>query len=168
MHFAFDGKSVIRHDGDDRMLPDGECDVLMTNDFIHLAAAYADASAAWGMVSPGVLYIARWLTQVGERDGVNVCETERYKGYPHLWRAWDIRMAQMDEERRRREAKLGRAPTAYVCAAQGCGITAKQKKGLLKCAGKCPIERKPHYCGKNCQRKVRAYPYLSSAWSSNS
>ncbi len=161
MHLAFDGKSVIRHDGSDRMLPDGERDVLMANDFMRTAAAYSDFSAALGMVSPVVLYVARWLTQIGERDGVNVRETERYKAYPDLWRAWDVRVAEMDEDKRKREAKLGRAPTAYVCAAQGCGITARQKKGLLKCAGKCPIERKPHYCGKNCQRKVRAQVRLT-------
>ncbi|KAI1790847.1 hypothetical protein LXA43DRAFT_1014298 [Ganoderma leucocontextum] len=153
MHLAFDGESVNRHDGSDRMLPDGERDVLMANDFMLVAAGYADASAALGMVSPVVLYVARWLTQIGERDGVNVRETERYKEFAHLWRAWDVRVAEMDEEKRKREAKLGRAPTAYMCAAQGCGITAKQKKGLMKCAGKCPMERKPHYCGKNCQRK---------------
>nr|VWO96276.1 N/A [Ganoderma boninense] len=153
MHLAFDGESVMRHDGSDRMLPSGERDPIMANDFMRAAAAYSDASAAFGMVSPVVLYVARWLTQIGERDGVNVRETERYKVYPHLWQAWDVRVAEMDEERRKREAKLGRAPTAYVCAAQGCGITAKQKKGLMKCAGKCPIERKPHYCSKNCQRK---------------
>ena len=161
MHLAFDGESVMRHDGSDRLLPNGERDHILANDFMHAAAAYSDASAALGMVSPVVLYVARWLTQIGERDGVNVRETERYKVYPYLWSAWDVRVAEMEEEKRKREAKLGRAPTAYVCAAQGCGITAKQKKGLMKCAGKCPMERKPHYCSKNCQCKVRAPISLS-------
>ena len=119
------------------MLPDGERDVLMANDFIHLAAAYADASAAWGMVNPGVLCIARWLTQVGERDGVNVCETERYKGYQHLWRAWDVRMAQMDEETQAGgEAGAG----AHCVRVRGAGVrdNGEAEEGATKVCGKVP------------------------------
>ena len=53
-----------------------------------------------------------------------------------------------------RAAKVARAPNAYVCATPGCGIAANQKKALMRCAGRCPMERKPHYCSKECQRKV--------------
>ncbi|KAI0641066.1 hypothetical protein C8Q79DRAFT_930333 [Trametes meyenii] len=48
---------------------------------------------------------------------------------------------------------LSRVPNAYFCSAPGCGIGVAQKKTLRKCSGKCPEERKPHYCSKNCQTK---------------
>ncbi|KAI0668941.1 hypothetical protein C8Q78DRAFT_218830 [Trametes maxima] len=153
---AFDGLPVHRAATPlypDRVLPDGEQDVYTANNFLYLAASYAEAAVAWGIVSPAVLNIARHLIHLGQRQRLETRDTPRYKRFIHLWRAHDTRQEEMAQDRRVREAKMARAPNAYICAAQGCGITSKQKKGLMKCAGKCPPERKPHYCSKDCQRR---------------
>ncbi|KAI0641058.1 hypothetical protein C8Q79DRAFT_920474 [Trametes meyenii] len=157
---AFDGFSVVRAATPlypDRVLPNGEDDEYMPNGFLFLSAFYAEATVAWGLVSPAVLNIARHLIRAGEPQKLDIRNTPRYKRFVRLWRAYDTRQEEMARERRVYEAKTARAPNAYICAAQGCGITSKQKKGLMRCAGKCPPERKPHYCSKDCQRRDWGY-----------
>jgi len=59
----------------------------------------------------------------------------------------------MDRERLARDRKVARAPNAYWCATEGCGIEGTKKATLLRCAGKCEGANKPYYCSKECQRK---------------
>ena len=63
-----------------------------------------------------------------------------------------------EEERHR--AKVTNDAQAYVCAAEGCGLAGLQKKALRACAGSCAADVKPHYCSKECQKKVRLCAYV--------
>ena len=106
------------------------------------------------LVSPIALQIASWIARVGERDGFDPRKSNPYCKLTALWRAEEARTKEWREEQRKMAAKIARAPNAYVCAAQGCGIEGSKKKSLMRCAGKCPVERKPHYCSKECQKNV--------------
>ncbi|KAI0350958.1 hypothetical protein OH77DRAFT_1430362 [Trametes cingulata] len=154
MHAEFNGRTVSRivpHT--DRLLPSGEKDPILANDFMELAASYADRAAECGVITQGIFHVARYIARGGEMRGVNVRETVRYKPYTFLWEAFDAREAELAVERRQREEKIARAPNAYTCAAAGCGLIAGKKKSFMRCAGRCPPERKPHYCSKDCQRR---------------
>ncbi|KAI0702616.1 hypothetical protein C8Q76DRAFT_755101 [Earliella scabrosa] len=63
----------------------------------------------------------------------------RYSPYKHLWKAPDVRLAEMEAEVRRKDEKRMCALNAYNCVAAGCGIGDNQKS-----AGRCPDERKPY------------------------
>ncbi|KAI0370959.1 hypothetical protein BV20DRAFT_1043598 [Pilatotrama ljubarskyi] len=143
MHAEFDGRTVTRIDPPtDRLLPCGQKDYIFANDFMHLAAESADRAAECGVVTQGVLAVARYIARGGEMRGVDVRETVRYKPYTFLWEVFDAREAELAEERRQREEKVARAPNAYTCAAAGCGLIAGKKKSFMRCAG-----------SKDCQRR---------------
>jgi len=65
-----------------------------------------------------------------------------------------MRKEEMDRVSAKRDAKVSRDPSKYVCSAKDCGIQATKKSGLLRCAGKCPLAFKPSYCSKECQKMV--------------
>ncbi|EIW56756.1 uncharacterized protein TRAVEDRAFT_73185 [Trametes versicolor FP-101664 SS1] len=154
VHAAFEGRTVSRiHPKTDRMLPEGTRDEIMANDFMLLAATYADAAVGYGVVTQAVLGVARYLVRGAERNKIEIRTTERYKPFKDLWHAFDVREVELAEDRAKRDAKVSRAPNAYTCAAPGCGLIAGKKKSFMRCAGKCPPERKPHYCSKDCQRR---------------
>ncbi|KAI0075985.1 hypothetical protein K474DRAFT_1321512 [Panus rudis PR-1116 ss-1] len=50
-----------------------------------------------------------------------------------------------------RAARRSKNPLACQCAAEGCGIEVNNYTSLKKCSGKCPEERKPYYCSRDCQ-----------------
>ena len=149
-----------RGPGCTRILPSRERNNLLGNDFLYEAAQYADVAAGWGHVSPAVLNIARHLLRLGQNNGLDVRHTKRYEPFEDLWKAWNVRVQEMAEEKRVKDAKAGRHPNAYACAAPGCGVMAKERKAFMRCSGKCPPERKPHYCSKTCQKKVRKFYHL--------
>ncbi|KAI0752075.1 hypothetical protein C8Q74DRAFT_352923 [Fomes fomentarius] len=135
------------------LLPTRTPDDNLSNDLLYIGAIYADASAELGLISPTVLHTASYILHLGKRDGVDLKRSARYGPLKHLWRAEEARTKEWAEEQRKKAAKVARAPNAYVCATPGCEIAANQKKALMRCAGRCPMERKPHYCSKECQRK---------------
>ena len=51
--------------------------------------------------------------------------------------------------------KVASNTQAYVCAAEGCGLRGLKKRAMKACSGPCSVDIKPHYCSKECQRKVR-------------
>lgn len=70
-------------------------------------------------------------------------DLEPYKTFESLWTSYD-------EYRERWGLML---PGQKCCAV--CGTVPEKKRELKKCAGSCLILRKPLYCGKVCQKKVR-------------
>ncbi|OCH88808.1 hypothetical protein OBBRIDRAFT_888846 [Obba rivulosa] len=83
---------------------------------------------------------------------VHGSETPRFRAFKHLWKAVNDRMKEVHAEEQRRQAKIAKAPNAYTCAREGCGIQATNKAAFKSCGGSCPPEIKPHYCSKECQR----------------
>ncbi|KAI0316427.1 hypothetical protein OF83DRAFT_1126871 [Amylostereum chailletii] len=77
---------------------------------------------------------------------------ERSAELYNLWHFWERRQVAMEMMDRLHEEKVRRAPNAYECARDGCGLRAGSQTMLKKCGGPCPPESKPHYCSKECQR----------------
>ncbi|KAI0713766.1 hypothetical protein C8Q76DRAFT_732493 [Earliella scabrosa] len=134
------------------LLPTDTPDDDLSNDLLYLAAVYADATAEHGLISPTVLHAASYILRLGTRDGVDLKRSQRYGPLKHLWRAEEARTREWEEEQKKQAVKVARTPNTYICTAPGCGIEGTRKKSLMRCAGKCPMERKPHYCSKECQR----------------
>jgi hypothetical protein len=128
-------------------------------DDLYRAARLADECASLGLIAPFVLYAAKRLEAFGLRRQADCryrgVDTTRFERLEFLWEAWEAREAEFSAEQRTRDAKVSKAPTRYKCAAEGCGIEATRKAGLLKCMGECPADLKPSYCSKECQRAVR-------------
>ncbi|RDX44926.1 hypothetical protein OH76DRAFT_1029291 [Lentinus brumalis] len=135
------------------ILPSNTPDIYLANVLLHRAAIYANETARYGFVTPYVLNVSQSLVRCGERDRIDVRNDPRYRDLAHMWRVHDIRRREMEQEQQKRDRKVARVPDAYVCAADGCGISAVKRLGLRACAGKCPPERKPRYCSKECQTK---------------
>ncbi|RPD60876.1 hypothetical protein L227DRAFT_501141, partial [Lentinus tigrinus ALCF2SS1-6] len=135
------------------LLPINTPDIYLANILLRQAAVFANETAKFGFVSPYVLYLSQTLVRFGERDGIDVRNDPRFRNLTYLWRVHDIRKRQMLEEQSRRDRKVARVPDAYVCAAAGCRVSAVHQGGLRACSGRCPPERKPRYCSKECQTK---------------
>jgi hypothetical protein len=50
-----------------------------------------------------------------------------------MWAVFDERNEEVDKERRQAAEKLAKKPNRYVCAAEGCGISANTGKILSRC-----------------------------------
>ncbi|KIY53909.1 hypothetical protein FISHEDRAFT_54891 [Fistulina hepatica ATCC 64428] len=48
--------------------------------------------------------------------------------------------------------KSEKHPNRYRCANEGCPIMANHGRMLRRCSGKCDVDKKPHYCSKDCQK----------------
>lgn len=92
------------------------------------ATFYLEISVAYGLRSPNALFISNILRKMNLRDD------EAISRATHLWNLFDERQVEQ-------------------CAANGCGIQGGSKAALRRCGGKCPIELKPSYCSKECQRR---------------
>ncbi|TFK80252.1 hypothetical protein K466DRAFT_559266 [Polyporus arcularius HHB13444] len=152
---AYNGEAVERDPTLplDHPLPTRTPNPTLANDLLYVAALYADAAVQEGLVSPITLYTASWILDVGKRDGIDLKRSARYGGLTYLWRAEEARTREYQAEQKKKAAKVAKAPNAYICAAPGCGIAGNEKKALMKCGGRCPMARKPHYCSKECQKK---------------
>jgi hypothetical protein len=112
------------------------------------AGFYADISVALGLKSPGVLAFVSAL------NGADLRHHYLFSKFKTLWDLLDQREREVKSEEEKRTGKVLKAPLAYRCAADGCGIEGKNKAALRRCAGKCPAAMKPSYCSKECQTKV--------------
>ncbi|KAI0364545.1 hypothetical protein BV20DRAFT_830292 [Pilatotrama ljubarskyi] len=117
------------------------------------AVHHANESVKLGLVSPIVLRVGLMMRDLGAQLGVDVSQMGRSRRFRPLWRAVTHRMEELYAEERKKQARVGRKPNAYMCAAEGCGIRADGRAALKACSGKCPPDLKPHYCSKECQKK---------------
>lgn len=111
------------------------------------AGFYADMSAALGLKSPIVLALASAI------NGADLRNHYLFSKFKAIWGLLDQREREVKAEEEKRTGKVLKAPLAYKCAAEGCGIEGKNKAALRRCAGKCPTAMKPSYCSKECQTK---------------
>ncbi|EMD38090.1 hypothetical protein CERSUDRAFT_113225 [Gelatoporia subvermispora B] len=121
--------------------------------YLYMAAKHADASVTRGLVSPAVLLIGMHILDLGARTHIEIPQTPRFRVFRRLWKAVNDRQKEVYTEERRRQAKVAKAPNAYTCARVGCGIQAANKAAFSCCSGRCPLDLKPHYCSKQCQRE---------------
>jgi len=120
-------------------------------DAVYRAASHANDAASLGFVSPAVLIIGLSTKQNMEEGQYPEFDAPRFHALEFLWEVVERREGELQREKERRDEKVAKAPNAYVCAAEGCGIEGTRKSGLLRCAGACPAESKPSYCSKECQ-----------------
>lgn len=123
-------------------------------DSVYRAALSADTSIAYGLVTPNSLWIGNKTQELLRQPFQVGKNNSRFEKLKDLWNAMAIRQKEMEAEDDKRQEKVSKAPNMYVCAAQGCGIQATKKSGLSRCGGKCPLESKPGYCSKSCQKAV--------------
>ena len=135
-------------------------------DSVYRACFFANGAAALGFTTPEVLAVAAGTERAGFRNKEDaqarfgpIENLERFEKLEDLWEALDKRKAEVEREDARQAAKEAKNPNAYSCAAEGCGIEATSKSGLMRCAGPCPLATKPAYCSKECQRQVRVFTY---------
>lgn len=125
--------------------------------YLELAARHANESVKLGLISHSALIVGLTLREVGESIGVDVSQMpERAKRFRPLWRAVTQRVEEIYEEERDLLKKAERKFDDFVCAVEGCGVRVQQKGALRYCAGRCPVDLKPGYCSRECQKKVRA------------
>lgn len=136
-------------------------------DALYRAARYADQCAALGLTSGTVQAIGQFIVTNSMRGPVpgqgRYTDPGRFTRLDSLWEAIDRRTAEFDRFMQNLDDKVWRGPNASGCAFPGCGIVATSKFGLMRCAGPCPMERKPSYCDKHCQRKVRCGTHSNCA-----
>ena len=128
-------------------------------DALYRAARCADECAALGLTTPTVLAVGQYVERAKPRCRVDrqgtYTDPDRFIKLRSLWKVIDKRTTEFESKLKRTEVKAERNPNAYRCAASGCGIEATSKTGLMRCAGACPVDDKPAYCSKECQRQVR-------------
>ncbi|KAI0630470.1 hypothetical protein C8Q77DRAFT_1133222 [Trametes polyzona] len=140
---AFNRRDSLQAKGGDRALT-----------ALTFAVHHANQSTKLGLVSPIVLEVGLMMREVGAQLGVDLAQMSRTRLYRPLWRAITTRIEEIYEEERKKQSKVQRNPNEYVCAAEGCGVRAESRAALKSCAGKCPPDLKPHYCSKECQKRV--------------
>ena len=116
-----------------------------------------------GLVSPSVLWVGFGVKDVVERlRGTDVQVTSTGEEvdwaleFGSLWDALKRREEEIVAAERSRRAKVAKNARAYVCAAEGCNVQGLHKAALKACAGSCPVDLKPHYCSKECQKQGAA------------
>ncbi|KAJ7143767.1 hypothetical protein C8R44DRAFT_864801 [Mycena epipterygia] len=99
--------------------------------YVHAAAHSADEAVrlASGISSPSVLFFALHRLETHANTAV-----ELRAQYTH---ATQKRMKQ---------------PNRYMCANVGCPVASDSGHMLRRCSGQCDQDKKPSYCGKDCQR----------------
>ena len=105
-------------------------------------------------VPPITIRVAEWLMTLNARYAINVRWTEPFDKFKEIWHQYNQYIAWQDAREKARADKVAKAPNKYRCAAEGCGIQATHRSALRKCGGRCPPERKPHYCSWACQERV--------------
>ncbi|KAJ7076013.1 hypothetical protein B0H15DRAFT_608102 [Mycena belliarum] len=117
--------------------------------YLHAAAHGADEAIrlAKGAASPAVLFFAFYV--LGKHATKIVELNAQYK---HVWQAKARRDQEIAKADSKATLKRMKEPNRYMCAHVGCAVSANSGHMLQKCAGKCDEDKKPSYCGKECQR----------------
>jgi len=130
-------------------------------DSLYRAGSNANEAISLGLLSPAALRAGFSIESQGfrrpEDNRFPGLSTDRFEQLTELWEAIDMRTAEVNKAKAKRDAKVSKAPLKYACSAEDCGIQATKKSGLLRCAGKCPVVFKPSYCSKECQKMVRRF-----------
>ena len=128
---------------------------IRNNPHINNAVHAAQCSALLSdFVSPIVIRVAEWLMTLNARYALNIRWTEPFDKFKSIWHEYNQYIAWQDARQKAHADKVAKSPNKYRCAADGCDIQAAHRSALRKCGGRCPLERKPHYCSWACQERV--------------
>ncbi|KAJ7146294.1 hypothetical protein C8R44DRAFT_656519 [Mycena epipterygia] len=121
--------------------------------YIHAAAHSADEAVrlASGVSSPCVLFFALHVLEKQASTGPQPV-VEFYAQYKHVWQAKAKRELEIAESDGKATLKRMKHPNRYMCANVGCPVSSDSGHMLRRCSGKCDQDKKPSYCGKDCQR----------------
>lgn len=122
---------------------------FLRNEDIYVAASNANDSAALGLPSRTVIFVATQLLELGLKFLKDVRTHWRSSDFTALWNALSAY--------EKHQVKIARTPNAYKCAAEDCWVgrlDTVKKENLRRCAGECPPELKPSYCSNERQRWV--------------
>ncbi|KAI0075984.1 hypothetical protein K474DRAFT_1772898 [Panus rudis PR-1116 ss-1] len=121
-------------------------------DAMYRAAWFANTCLELGLLTPCLLHIAKRTRTMMDHPNFQSQNWARFREFEYLWEALEAQEKVVNAKEAKRDKKVAATPLAYRCAAEGCGIEATKKSALSKCAGKCPMDQKPYYCSKECQR----------------
>ena len=113
----------------------------------HLAMRHANAAVRGGLVSAAVIEIGHGMDEHVSEPGEREAVAELFAAVKEASRDFSKRETRWKE-------KIAENPAAYACAAEGCEVKGRHQSALRRCAGICPHDMKPHYCSKECQKKV--------------
>ena len=116
------------------------------------ATVHANYSVRLGLVSSTILSVGFGVKDVVEQLGADISMAS--SRFMPLWDELKKREDEVLAEERRRQGKVAREANAYVCAAEGCKVEGLHKVALRAFAGQCPPDLKPHYCSRECQKRV--------------
>ncbi|THH29703.1 hypothetical protein EUX98_g4486 [Antrodiella citrinella] len=116
----------------DSRMTEEEGPTVWNIDAAHRAAMHANDCASLGFVSPAVLVIGMTIKQLMEENKFQQFNNPRFHELEFLWEAVERREEEMKKSTEKRNEKVAKAPNAYVCAAEGCGIEGTRKSGLLR------------------------------------
>ncbi|KAI0701111.1 hypothetical protein C8T65DRAFT_276811 [Cerioporus squamosus] len=122
---------------------------------LELAVRHANESVKLGLVSHAALTVGLTLRDLGESFGVDVSRLpEGAKKFRPLWREVARRVEEIYEEARKKgQSSEQKNADGFMCAAEECHERRELEGALRSCAGNCPSDLKPSYCGKECQKK---------------
>lgn len=115
---------------------------LEMRSWLFSAGKCANHASDLHLVSLAVIEVAQTISQS------SACE-EAFNKFSHLKTAYD--------EYKACKERKDQPPTQSIPCAAECGIYASKLSGLLRCTGQCPLELKPLYCTKECQKLVSAH-----------
>ncbi|KAI0697214.1 hypothetical protein C8T65DRAFT_755578 [Cerioporus squamosus] len=136
---VFRHRAVLKRDGPSRY------------SLLFFAAIHASVSAALGLVNEAVLDIG--FAFKGSMEQVSIQDVRCMQQFSALWRAVKAREDEIIEEERRSRAKQGKTLSVSNCVAEGCLVKGVLPSTLRWCSGRCPVDLKPYYCSKACQKK---------------
>ena len=128
------------------------------------AVYMAQNAAELDFFSQAMMAAGEAFEEAGYRRDRKDAITESYEGmsredwlrhvssFDAFWKAYDRRRKVYEK---RKEPKL--ADEKVSCDA-GCGVISSKPRVMRRCGGKCPMQFKPVYCSKSCQKLVRTRP----------
>ncbi|TFK84509.1 hypothetical protein K466DRAFT_601951 [Polyporus arcularius HHB13444] len=120
------------------------------NYWMYAAIDHANASVKLGLVSHAIIAASLDYKVFDESTWEMLAPGHHYD--PLLNAVEDFAARERRAEIRIRD-NVANERRLHVCAAEGCGVHAVHKQGLLACGGRCSLAVKPHYCSKGCQTK---------------
>ena len=114
----------------------------------------ANLCAMYDFIPRVVIRYGCWLESFPARFGTNARTLPSFKHRIFFWPKFDAYVLARKIAEQERLDRVARAPNRYQCAADGCDVQAFHRAALQRCGGKCPEDRKPYYCSRECGVRV--------------
>ena len=114
----------------------------------------ANLCAMYDFIPRVVIRYGCWLESFPARFGTNARAFPSFKYQTFFWPKFDEYVQARKLAEQERLDRIATAPNRYQCAADGCDVQAFHRAALQRCGGKCPEDRKPYYCSRECGVRV--------------